>query len=67
MVAYIFPYCCAVSDSKDNFVFLDSHVKAIALDKAVSKGNWPDANHISYDYNWPRLGWTNDWPNPDTD
>ncbi len=59
--------CCWVADAKENFVFLDGHAKTLSIDKALPHGTWPFAPFISYDKNWPRLGWDNGWPNPDTD
>jgi prepilin-type N-terminal cleavage/methylation domain-containing protein/prepilin-type processing-associated H-X9-DG protein len=59
--------CCWVPNVRMNFVFMDGHAKSHPIDKALSSGVWPFPPFISYDKNWPRLGWTNGWPNPDID
>lgn len=59
--------CCWVPDAKMNFIFMDSHAKKHSINQALPGGTWPFAPFISYDKNWPRRGWTNGWPNPDTD
>jgi len=59
--------CCWMPDVHINLDFMDGHAKTMPIDKALSKGTWPYAPFISYDKNWPRLGWTNGWPNPDLD
>jgi prepilin-type N-terminal cleavage/methylation domain-containing protein len=52
---------------KWNQVFLDGHAKTQPVDKLQSSGVWPSLPFISYDPHWPRRGWTNGLPNPDTD
>jgi len=59
--------CCWVPNVKMNFDFMDGHAKSFPINKAIGSGTWPYAPFISFDKNWPRLGWTNGWPNPDID
>lgn len=59
--------CCWVPNVKMNLDFMDGHAKSMPIDKALSSGHWPTPDFISFDKNWPRLGWTNGWPNPDID
>lgn len=55
-------------DVKFNYVFMDGHAKAVAVDKSQSKGNLPHGTGFSYDRNWPRRGWkSGTWPMPDLD
>ncbi|MGQ9525500.1 MAG: hypothetical protein ACUVTZ_11770 [Armatimonadota bacterium] len=49
--------------SSMNFIFMDSHAKAIPVDKVVQRANWwPDQG---YDYHWPKDGWDGVIPRPD--
>jgi len=59
--------CCWQPNVKMNFIFMDSHAKGMPIDRAIGGGSWPFPPFISYDKNWPRKGWTNGWPNEDTD
>jgi len=59
--------CCWVANAKMNFIFMDGHAKSQPIDTAIGHGFWPYPPFISYDKNWPRKGWTDGWPNEDTD